>query len=423
MQTLFSTAVNKLSKDAQFDFMQAVVQGYTLPNGYSEHLGNFFRRIYMHYKFEQSIASLKAMEMAAAKFSERFLDYVHHYAVRNNISLAEAPNIMWQMIEEVDKHIRFELPCAAKNNNFARPASCESNFFLHTKIHQSAPQKLPKDKYYAARRWEGDFEIYEKHVHIGWFVDPNIFSQVHTLSTSNFKHNHKQILESHKDLYCQLGANTSRTCFGCLMAFPSEILSCTHALCSACCAELSDGKTVQCPFCYTTPIPSPPLPKTEKVKPLKHLPKLTNSHMQSLRWQHKPAPAKNASTLIFTPTSTPTAPTSPSYTPSSALLSTASSSAATSATATISAAVTTSAATTTTAAVSTTSASTKVAAMASAGATTNAATSAAATTSTPTTSNVVTTTSDAITTSAAVHCGSFSTHIYSPPPLLSVPSF
>jgi hypothetical protein len=269
MQILFSTAVNKFSKDSKvrFDFMQAAMQDQPLlSKGYLEHLNNFFGSMCMHYRNSLSIENFIA-ESAAAKFSERFLDYIHHFTLRNNIPLAEAPKIMQQMIEEIDKMVRPFLPCAATKyfNEIGKLVFCESNFVWHKNGHQSAqtyPLKIPKDVFFGnlfgktdtitqACRWDGDFETHANHVPVGWFVNPNIFNQVHTLATADFKHNHKQVLESHKDIYCKVASTplTYQTCFGCLLNFPSEVLACRHALCSACCKELCDGGIVQCPFC------------------------------------------------------------------------------------------------------------------------------------------------------------------------------
>lgn len=117
VRQLLSSAVQEFSKNAlaTFDFMEITTEKQIAPDTYTKYLLQFFtfirknpmlekiQRIYKHTSEEiLSNVTQDAFGFAAARLSERFLDTLHHFILRNNIPTVEVPdtakNWFWNLM-------------------------------------------------------------------------------------------------------------------------------------------------------------------------------------------------------------------------------------------------------------------------------------------------------------------------------------
>jgi hypothetical protein len=259
---LFSSAVLEFSKNAlaKFDFMDIARPNKIQPESHAEYMVHFFVSARKYYANTVDNIPQNAFEYAASKVSERFLDSLHHFALRNNFPEAELPDIAEQLVEEVDRQLRAWLPCTATKqfDEIGELVRCDCLLKNHGDGHQSSRtynvesfDKLGESSFTFkpfSCRWKGEFQTNEKYTPVGWFVDCTVLASISRMARTEFVQNHKHVLESQKKLLMHL-QKPSIMCLACLMHFPDEVLHCLHTLCNLCCKELLVDGTVECPFC------------------------------------------------------------------------------------------------------------------------------------------------------------------------------
>lgn len=139
MQNL-SHAIETFSKDlkAKFNFYDAL-QHNELVSAH-QYFADFFRQLNSFYS--SSMTTHSAFNLALKILSERFLDsfYLHLLHTGTNVPQVKLPNVIQDLVRELDKSIREQMPCYAvkKFDEVLAPVCCESNQFSHGDIHQSS---------------------------------------------------------------------------------------------------------------------------------------------------------------------------------------------------------------------------------------------------------------------------------------------
>jgi hypothetical protein len=299
MRQLLSTAVNEFSKDifAKFDFMD-IYKPYHSNHDYANILLKYFIAARTYYIFENFpdtapefplSCAQDVFEYAAARLSDRLLDFHNHFVLRNKTPEADIPSIAKRLVTEVDALIRDWIPCTATKyfKEVGATVRCDCLSQYHSKGHQSfqtyytktslldkvlsvstvtvkhpelavqgilqgttsisSPSSIYSYKPYSCR-WKGQFQTHDKYTHVGWFVDQTKLENASILTAVGFLQNHKRVLESQMKLLQKLHAK-EHMCLGCLMNFTDEVLQCSHVLCSSCCKELLVNGSIECPFC------------------------------------------------------------------------------------------------------------------------------------------------------------------------------